>query len=215
MLVEAESTICSSAAKPRFRPRATASTRAISPSGWQTSSRRKAAVSDARGSRQLFGRHRIAGADDVSRVRHPRVRSLVPGAGRAPGPDHPRGVRPRFARAELSRELLHLILESLKAAFADRERYYGDPNFVDVPIEGLLDPAYAAAWRERIDRADRGGGNAGSRRSLGIHGAPTSRTAAPYDPPCASRGAARPDTSYLCVDRRAGQCLFGDTERWR
>lgn len=54
-----------------------------------------------------------------------------------------------------SADTLHLILEALKAAFADRERYYGDPDFVDVPVAGLLNREYAAAWRERIafDRA--------------------------------------------------------------
>jgi gamma-glutamyltranspeptidase/glutathione hydrolase len=50
-----------------------------------------------------------------------------------------------------SADALHLILEALKAAFADRERFYGDPNQVDVPIDGLLDPGYAEMWRGRID----------------------------------------------------------------
>jgi gamma-glutamyltranspeptidase / glutathione hydrolase len=51
-----------------------------------------------------------------------------------------------------SADCLHLILEALKAAFADRERYYGDPDFIDVPLRGLLHPAYAANWRQRIMR---------------------------------------------------------------
>ncbi len=50
-----------------------------------------------------------------------------------------------------SADALHLILEALKAAFADRERFYGDPNQVDVPIDGLLHPGYAETWRDRID----------------------------------------------------------------
>jgi gamma-glutamyltranspeptidase/glutathione hydrolase len=33
---------------------------------------------------------------------------------------------------------LHLIAEALKASFADRHAYYGDPEFVKVPMEGLL-----------------------------------------------------------------------------
>ncbi len=39
---------------------------------------------------------------------------------------------------------VHTVTEALKLAFADRERYYGDPEFADVPIDGLLNKAYAA-----------------------------------------------------------------------
>ena len=53
-----------------------------------------------------------------------------------------------------SAETLHLIIEALKAAFADREHYYGDPDFTDVPVDRLLSDAHAAAWRARIS-ADR------------------------------------------------------------
>jgi gamma-glutamyltranspeptidase/glutathione hydrolase len=51
-----------------------------------------------------------------------------------------------------SGEYLHLMLESLKLAFADREAYYGDPKFVSVPMEGLLSKEYANERRELIDR---------------------------------------------------------------
>jgi gamma-glutamyltranspeptidase / glutathione hydrolase len=46
---------------------------------------------------------------------------------------------------------LHLYLEAAKLAFADRERYYGDPAFVDVPLADLLSEAYAAQRRRLID----------------------------------------------------------------
>lgn len=46
---------------------------------------------------------------------------------------------------------VHLLTEALKVAFADRERYYGDPNFVDVPLARLLGDAYVARRREEID----------------------------------------------------------------
>ena len=39
---------------------------------------------------------------------------------------------------------VHTVTEVLKLAFADREHYYGDPNFAAVPIAGLLSKAYAA-----------------------------------------------------------------------
>jgi gamma-glutamyltranspeptidase/glutathione hydrolase len=39
---------------------------------------------------------------------------------------------------------IHTITEVLKLALADRERYYGDPNFAAVPIAALLSKAYAA-----------------------------------------------------------------------
>jgi gamma-glutamyltranspeptidase/glutathione hydrolase len=48
-------------------------------------------------------------------------------------------------------EYLHTYLEASKLAFADRERYYGDPEFVDVPLGLLLSDDYAAERREQID----------------------------------------------------------------
>ena len=48
---------------------------------------------------------------------------------------------------------LHLILEVLKIAFADRQVATADPDFVDVPVERLLSKAYAEARRPDIDFA--------------------------------------------------------------
>ena len=42
-----------------------------------------------------------------------------------------------------SPEYLHLIIEALRNAFADRYRFLGDPNFVPVPLEGMLSTEYA------------------------------------------------------------------------
>jgi gamma-glutamyltranspeptidase/glutathione hydrolase len=49
-----------------------------------------------------------------------------------------------------SARYIHHVTESLKLAFADREAYYGDPNFTDVPIRTLLSPQYNVARRKMI-----------------------------------------------------------------
>lgn len=48
-------------------------------------------------------------------------------------------------------ESVHLMVEAKKLAFADRERYVADPEWVDVPIAGLLSKAYAEEQVRRID----------------------------------------------------------------
>jgi gamma-glutamyltranspeptidase/glutathione hydrolase len=48
-------------------------------------------------------------------------------------------------------DYLHIYLECAKLAYADRERYYGDPEFTAVPLALLLSDDYAAERREMID----------------------------------------------------------------
>ncbi len=50
-----------------------------------------------------------------------------------------------------SPEYIHTVTEALKLGFADRDRFYGDPNFVRVPAEQLLSKNYAAMRRSLID----------------------------------------------------------------
>jgi len=60
---------------------------------------------------------------------------------------------------------LHLLAETAKVAFADRDACYGDPHFVDVPAERLLSRAHAAERRALIrDRAWREMPPVGERR---------------------------------------------------
>ncbi len=53
----------------------------------------------------------------------------------------------------------HLMVEAMKIAYADRARFLGDPEFVRVPVAGLLSTAYAAELRKLIqpERALRAG----------------------------------------------------------
>ena len=60
-------------------------------------------------------------------------------------PDYPHG----------SVESLHLQIEAMKLAFADAARYIADPDHVDVPVAGLLDPSYIASRRELIGKQAR------------------------------------------------------------
>lgn len=102
-------------------------------------------------------------------------------------------------------EHLHLVVEALKASFADRHHYYGDPRCVEVPVAGLLSKEYAAAWRARISHERAADGMpepgdawayAGREPSLAGPGRPT-----PAPGPLA------PDTSYCCAVDRDGNAF--------
>ena len=97
---------------------------------------------------------------------------------------------------------VHLLTEALKLVFADRERYYGDPEFVDVPMPAMLSQEYAAARRQLIssDKAQAGMPPAGE--PWACNGA-----AAPWDRTMLVQGAAAAealDTTYVCVVDRHG-----------
>lgn len=51
----------------------------------------------------------------------------------------------------LGADFIHTVTEAAKLAYADREAFYGDPNFVDVPIKTLLSSEYNAERRKLID----------------------------------------------------------------
>jgi gamma-glutamyltranspeptidase/glutathione hydrolase len=52
-----------------------------------------------------------------------------------------------------SPETLHLMIEAMRRAYADRARYLGDPDFVKMPLSRLTSTQYAATLAAHIDRA--------------------------------------------------------------
>jgi gamma-glutamyltranspeptidase/glutathione hydrolase len=71
-----------------------------------------------------------------------------------------RGLRPGSA------DFIHTVVECAKLAFADREAWYGDPRFGEVPLDDLLSPGYAAERRGLLGpsaRADLVPGSPGGR----------------------------------------------------
>ncbi|MEQ8355894.1 MAG: gamma-glutamyltransferase family protein [Kiloniellaceae bacterium] len=96
---------------------------------------------------------------------------------------------------------IHLVVEALKLAFADRERFYGDPDFVDVPLKSLLSDSYSADRRRAIDpeKAHPGVPPSGTAGSVG-QAKPLRLAAAGEDPPAF-------DTSYVGVVDRWGNAI--------
>lgn len=47
-------------------------------------------------------------------------------------------------------DALHLLVESMRIAYADRATYLGDPDFVKVPVSALISPEYARIRRQQI-----------------------------------------------------------------
>ena len=47
-------------------------------------------------------------------------------------------------------DFVHLVTETMKLAFADREAFYGDPLHTEIPVETLLSPAYAERRRKLV-----------------------------------------------------------------
>ena len=98
-------------------------------------------------------------------------------------------------------DYIHTLVEALKLAFADRERYYGDPRFVDVPLDRLLSSDYAALRRKLI-RPDRASPEMPPAGEAGLAGQrPVPSPGSPGIPH---------DTSYVCVVDRQGN-MFSAT----
>ncbi len=112
-------------------------------------------------------------------------------------------------------DFVHLLTEGAKLAFADREAWYGDPDHVEVPLDDLLSPAYAAERRALIgDRAVTEGlhpGSPGGRppqlpRHTGTGPTPASAAGA-GEPTVSTAGETRGDTCHLDVADRWGNLV--------
>lgn len=97
---------------------------------------------------------------------------------------------------------LHLVVEALKLAFADRHRYFGDPRFVAVPIDALMSAGYAAQRRAQI-RADRAWPEMPPAGEVGGFAAGGDT----LPPPARGEPAPMADTSYVCAIDRHGNAF--------
>jgi gamma-glutamyltranspeptidase/glutathione hydrolase len=84
----------------------------------------------------------------------------------------------------LSPDYWHLLVEAKKLAYADRARYYADPDFAKLPINELVSKPYAAKRRKLID----------------LHKART-------DVPAGDPKLGQSETTYLCVVDKDRNCV--------
>jgi len=100
-----------------------------------------------------------------------------------------------------SADYIHHVTEALKLAFTDREAYYGDPAFVEVPLSTLISSEYATE-RKKLIRSDRAFPEMPPPGDLGRAGQRFRASLGDPNP--------EPDTSYVCVADRHGN-LFSAT----
>ncbi|WP_179039148.1 gamma-glutamyltransferase family protein [Rhizobium leguminosarum] len=111
-------------------------------------------------------------------------------------------------------DFVHIVVEAMKLAFADREIYYGDPDFSEIPIAHLLSEAYAAERRKLVG-ADASfdlrpgivpGFEAQHDLTMKMLGA-DSKTGAVYEPTMAHLSEKRGDTVHIDVIDRDGNMV--------
>jgi gamma-glutamyltranspeptidase/glutathione hydrolase len=119
-------------------------------------------------------------------------------------------------------DFVHTVVESAKLAFADREAWYGDPDFVDVPMADLLSRDYAGQRRALIGKRaslELRPGMPGGRQPK-LYQGPAGSGAAPGtgEPTVAQAGTGEPTAGELKIDARG--MTVGDTchidviDRW-
>jgi gamma-glutamyltranspeptidase / glutathione hydrolase len=97
--------------------------------------------------------------------------------------------------APASTEAVHLIGEASALAFADRNAYVADTDFIPVPINGMLDRSYLQSRAKLIDPARSGG-----KRQPGN---PPRQTAFPYAPDHTTKGHSTTHLSIVDADGNA------------
>ncbi|MEH7834919.1 gamma-glutamyltransferase family protein [Rhizobium laguerreae] len=111
-------------------------------------------------------------------------------------------------------DFVHTVVEAMKLAFADREVYYGDPNFSEIPIAHLLSEDYAAERRKLVG-TDASfdlrpgivpGFEAQHDLTMKMLGA-DSKTGAVYEPTMAHLSEKRGDTVHIDVIDRDGNMV--------
>ncbi|MGE3175961.1 MAG: gamma-glutamyltransferase [Vicinamibacterales bacterium] len=93
-----------------------------------------------------------------------------------------------------SLDAVHLISEAYRLAYADRQKYVGDPDFVSVPVAGMLDPGYLKQ-RSTLIRMD---------RTMGV---PTAGTPAGAEPRGLDDALALPSTSHVSIVDKDGNMV--------
>jgi gamma-glutamyltranspeptidase / glutathione hydrolase len=116
-------------------------------------------------------------------------------------------------------DFIHLVIECAKLAYADREKFYGDPLFANVPMDELLSDAYNAKRRALIDldhanMDQRPGTIAGFGGDMIMKGASGGRTAVSAlgagEPTVGRMGESRGDTVHIDIIDKAGN-MFSAT----
>lgn len=112
------------------------------------------------------------------------------------------GILEHFDVAQMapnSADAVHLISEAFRLAYADRQKFIGDPDFIQVPVAGLLDAGYLKQ-RSSLIRMD---------RSMGI---PTAGNPAGAEPRGLDDSLTLPSTSHISiVDRRGNMVAMTTT----
>jgi gamma-glutamyltranspeptidase/glutathione hydrolase len=118
------------------------------------------------------------------------------------------------AAGHLSADYIHTVTEAAKLAFADREAWYGDPDFTKVPVEVLLSEDYNAGRRTLIgadaSRELRPGRPDGRHPVLPVPTAPAATTSAldgVGEPTVRADGRVRGDTCHVDVADRHGNLV--------
>jgi gamma-glutamyltranspeptidase / glutathione hydrolase len=107
-------------------------------------------------------------------------------------------------------DFVHTVIECAKLAFADREAWYGDPDFTDVPLAALLSAAYADERRALVGEHSSQELRPGSPGGRAPRMPPLSRAAADAvgsEPTLALAQETRGDTCHLDVADRHGNLV--------